>query len=288
MRSVVVTGASTGIGKASALRLDREGWRVFAGVRKESDGAALRAEASERLTTLLIDVTEGASISAMAAAIRDAVGGDGLHGLVNNAGIATGGVLEFVDLEELRRVLEVNVIGQLAVTQPLIPLLRQGRGRIVMMSSIAGRSATPLLGPYAASKHALEGMTDALRLELRPWGIHVALIQPGTIATPIWGKALSFAEGFMKNPSYPREAERLYGPLVEAMLKGLRQVKGIPPESVADAVFHALCARTPRTRYVVGRDARIRCWIERLPDRLRDRLMLGKIPRYGPPLGDGR
>ncbi|MHB1297483.1 MAG: SDR family oxidoreductase [Gemmatimonadaceae bacterium] len=287
MRSVVVTGASTGIGKACALRLDREGWRVFAGVRRETDGAALRAEASERLTTVMVDVTDGASITAMTAAVRTAVGDDGLHGLVNNAGIATGGVLEFVDLDELRRVLEVNVTGQLAVTQPLIPLLRQGRGRIVMMSSIAGRSATPLLGPYAASKHALEGMADAMRLELRPWGIHVALVQPGTIATPIWGKALAFAEGVMNKPSYPPEAERLYGPLVEAMLKGLKQVKGIPPESVADAVFNALSTGTPRTRYVVGRDARIRCWMERLPDRLRDRVMLGKMPRYGPALGEG-
>ncbi len=279
MKSVVITGASTGIGKACALWMDREGWRVFAGVRKESDGAALRAEASERLTPVFVDVTDAGSIASMAAEVKAAVGEEGLHGLVNNAGMATGGVLEFVDLNELRRVLEVNVTGQLAVTQPLIPLLRQGKGRIVMMSSIAGRSSTPLLGLYAASKHALEAITDALRLELHPWGIHVSSIQPGTIATPIWGKALSFAQDVL--PTYPPKALEFYGPLVEAMFKSLAKTKGIPAEAVAEVVFHALSAPTPKTRYVVGQDAKIRMWIERLPDRLRDRVMLGQMPKYG-------
>lgn len=279
MKSVVITGASTGIGKACALWMDREGWQVFAGVRKESDGAALQTEASERLTPVFVDVTDAASIAAMAAKVKEAVGDGGLHGLVNNAGMATGGVLEFVDVAELRRVLEVNVVGQVAVTQPLIPLLRQGKGRIVMMSSIAGRSSTPLLGLYAASKHALEAITDALRLELHPWGIHVSSIQPGTIATPIWGKALSFAQDVL--PTYPPRALELYGPLVEAMFKSLGKTKGIPAESVAEAVFHALTAPTPKTRYVIGQDAKIRMWIERLPDRLRDQVMIRRMPKYG-------
>ncbi len=161
----------------------------------------------------------------------------------------------------------------------LIPLLRQGKGRIVMMSSIAGRSSTPLLGLYAASKHALEAITDALRLELHPWGIHVSSIQPGTIATPIWGKALSFAQDVL--PTYPPTALEFYGPLVEAMFKSLAKTKGIPAEAVAEVVFHALTASTPKTRYVVGQDAKIRMWIERLPDRLRDRVMLGQMPKYG-------
>ncbi len=279
MKSVVITGASTGIGRACALRMERAGWRVFAGVRKGADGASLRAEASERLTPVFVDVTDATSIAAMAAEVRAALGDGGLHGLVNNAGMATGGVLEFVDLNELRRVLEVNVTGQLAVTQPLIPLLRRGKGRIVMMSSIAGRSSTPLLGLYAASKHALEALTDALRLELHPWGIHVSSIQPGTIATPIWGKALDFAKDVL--PTYPPKALELYGPLVEAMFKSLGKTKGIPAEAVAEAVFHALTAATPKTRYVVGQDAKVRMWIERLPDRWRDRVMLGQMPKYG-------
>jgi NAD(P)-dependent dehydrogenase (short-subunit alcohol dehydrogenase family) len=279
MRSVVVTGASTGIGKACALRLDREGWRVFATVRKASDAATLRAEGSAHLTPLLMDVTDAASIAAMATLVREAVGDAGLQGLVNNAGMATGGLLEVVDLNELRRVMEVNVVGQLAVTQPLIPLLRRGRGRVVMMSSISGRSALPLVGLYSASKHALEAITDALRLELHPWDIHVVSIQPGTIATPIWEKTLAFAEGVM--PSYPEATKRLYGPLIDAMLHRLRHVKGASVDSVADAVAHALTAARPRTRYVVGRDARLGIWLTRLPDRWRDRLILQALPRYG-------
>jgi len=281
MRSVVITGASTGIGKACALWMDREGWRVFAGVRKESDGAALRAEASERLTPVLVDVTDSASIAAMAAEVKVAVGDGGLHGLVNNAGMATGGVLEFVDMNELRRVLEVNVVGQLAVTQPLIPLLRQGKGRIVMMSSIAGFSSTPMIGLYAASKHALEALTDALRLELHPWGIQVSSVQPGTIATPIWGKALSYAEEVA--PQFPPEALRLYGPLFDALFDSLRKRAGggIPAETVAQAVCHALTAPKPKIRYIIGRSAKIRIWIERLPDRLRDRVMIRRMPKYG-------
>lgn len=275
----MVSGASSGIGRACALRLDRDGWRVFAGVRREADADMLRAESSARLVPVTLDVTDAASIAAMEETVRDAVGDEGLHGLVNNAGMATGGVLEVVDLNELRRVLEVNVTGQLAVTQPLIPLLRLARGRIVMMSSIAGRSSTPLMGLYAASKHALEALTDALRLELGPWGIHVVSIQPGTIETPIWGKALVFAE--RATPTYPAWAMKLYGPLVDAMLTGLRKVQGVPAAEVADAVARALTATTPRTRYVVGRDARVRVWIERLPDRLRDRVIRGRLPRFG-------
>lgn len=280
-KSVVITGASTGIGKACALWMDRAGWRVFAGVRKEADGEALSGEASERLVPVLVDVTDSASIAAMAEQVNAAVGDAGLDGLVNNAGMATGGVLEFVDLDELRRVLEVNVTGQVAVTQPLVPLLRRARGRIVMMSSMAGFSATPLLGLYAASKHALEAITDSLRLELHPWGIHVSSIQPGTIATPIWGKASALAQEIV--PTLPSRALELYGPLVEAMLKSLRKSNdaGIPADAVAEAVHHALTAPTPKTRYVVGQDANIRMWLERLPDRWRDRVMIGRMPKYG-------
>lgn len=284
-RTVVITGASTGIGRACALHMDRAGWRVFAGVRKEADAERLRQEASPKLTPVFVDVTDRASIAAMVEQVAAAVGDAGLDGLVNNAGMATGGVLEFVDIDELRRVLEVNVVGQLAVTQPLIPLLRKAPGRIVMMSSIAGRSSTPIMGLYAASKHAVEALVDALRLELHPWGIQVSSVQPGSIQTPIWEKALDFAEKVRE--TYPPEAWQLYGPLLEAMFKSLRNVKGIPPEAVAEVVHHALTAPTPKTRYVVGQDAKLRAWIERLPDRLRDRFILGRMPKYGGPLTGG-
>lgn len=279
MRAVVVTGASSGIGRSCALRLDAAGWCVFAGVRSAADGDALRAAASERLVPVQVDVTDADSVEQLASVVSAAVGADGLQGLVNNAGVATGGVLEAVDLGEFRRVLEVNVTGQLAVTQRLIPLLRRGRGRIVMMSSIAGRSATPIMGPYAASKHALEALTDTLRLELHPWGIHVSAVEPGVIATPIWAKALVTAEALLAR--YSMEMRKLYGPLIDAMIAGLGNIGGAPVELVSDAVMHALQAPRPKTRYVVGSDARMRVWIERLPDRLRDRVLLSRIPKYG-------
>lgn len=279
MRSVVVTGASSGIGRACALRLDAAGWRVFAGFRSTADGDSLRAVASERLVPVQVDVTDADSVQRLASVVTAAVGTNGLQGLVNNAGVATGGVLEAVDLAEFRRVLEVNVTGQLAVTQGLIPQLRAGRGRIVMMSSIAGRSATPIMGPYAASKHALEALTDTLRLELRPWGIHVSAIEPGIIATPIWAKALVTAETIVGR--YSTEVRRQYGPLIDAMLAGLSKIGGAPADLVSEAVMGALQAPCPKTRYVVGADARMRLWIERLPDRLRDRVLLSRIPKYG-------
>jgi NAD(P)-dependent dehydrogenase (short-subunit alcohol dehydrogenase family) len=235
--------------------------------------------ASERLVPVQVDVTDADSVQQLASVVTAAVGTNGLQGLVNNAGVATGGILEAVDLAEFRRVLEVNVTGQLAVTQRLIPLLRAGRGRIVMMSSIAGRSATPIMGPYAASKHALEALTDTLRLELHPWGIHVSAIEPGVIATPIWAKALVTAETIVGR--YSTDIRRQYGPLIDAMLAGLSKIGGAPAELVSDAVMHALQAPRPKTRYVVGSDARMRVWIERLPDRLRDRVLLSRIPKYG-------
>src|SRR6266568_4897165 len=161
--SVVVTGASTGIGEACALRLDRRGFRVFAGVRREVDGGALKQKASSRLTPILLDVTDASSIKSAAAAVVAALGEEGLSGLVNNAGIAIAGPLEFLPIDELRRQFEVNVIGQIAVTQAFLPLLRKGHGRIVNMGSIAGKSALPFTGPYCASKFALEALTDSLR-----------------------------------------------------------------------------------------------------------------------------
>ncbi len=282
MPTVVITGASTGIGRACALHLDREGWQVFAGVRSPAAADALRAAGSERLIPLSLDVTDPDAIAAMVEAVAREVGEAGLQGLVNNAGIAVGGVLEFMDLDAVRQMMEVNVVGALAVTQPLIPLLRRARGRIVMMSSIAGRSATPLVGAYAASKHALEALTDALRIELHPWGIQVSAVEPGNVTTPIWEKALAQAEEQLSRT--PAPIRRLYGPLLELGLRKIRRAaggRGTPPEAVARVVHHALTAARPRTRYLVGRDAVIQYWVERLPDRLRDRIVLSQLPQWG-------
>ena len=176
--------------------LDTQGFRVFAGVRLAPAGQELKRRASDRLTPVILDVTQADSIRTAAEAIGQAVGSDGLAGLVNNAGIVVAGPLELLPIEELRRQFEVNVIGNVAVTQALLPLLRQGRGRIVNMGSLNGVMAPPYFGPYSASKFALEALSDCLRVELRKWGISVSLIEPGSVKTPIWEKSRDSAEPF--------------------------------------------------------------------------------------------
>jgi len=273
-RTVVITGASTGIGEACALRMDRHGFHVFAGVRKEADGDALKEKASDKLTPVMLDVTDTAQIDAAAATVKAAVGEAGIAGLVNNAGISIAGPLEFLPLEDLRLQLEVNVIGQIAVTQAFMPLIRQGTGRVVNIGSIGGRMASPFIGPYSASKFAMEALTDSLRQELRPWGLHVSIVEPGSIATPIWGKAQVGADEMVAN--LPEEATMLYGEATTAMLKAVREFEeaAIPPDDVAKFVEHALTAKTPKTRYVVGRDAQVqRVLVKWAPDRVRDMLV---------------
>ncbi len=280
--AVVITGASTGIGEACALYLDQRGFHVFAGVRKSADGEALQQKASARLKPILIDVTQSETITTAAEAVTKAVGGVGVTGLVNNAGIAIGGPLEFLPIAELRRQLEVNVIGQVAVTQAFLPLLRAGRGRVINMSSISGRIAMPFFGPYASSKFALEALTDSLRLELLPWGIKVISIQPGAITTPIWEKSLAKANEI--SDKLPAEAHRLYGPRLTAVRQSARQSgeQGIPAEAVAEAVLHALTAKRPKLRYLVGQDAKAGALLVKLlPERLREWLVVRSSKRHG-------
>lgn len=266
---VVITGASSGIGEACAHHLAGLGFNVFAGVRKDADAQRI---AGPRVEPLMIDVADDASVAAAAEQVRGAVAGAGLAGLVNNAGIAVAGPLEFMPLGEFQRQLEVNVTGVLRSTQAMLPLIRQGgRGRIVNISSIGGRVAAPMVGPYAASKFAVEGLSDSLRRELRPWSIHVALIEPGAVATPIWDK--SIAAGDQIRAESPPEAEELYGEVIEAIRKQAHKnaVEGVPPQEVAEAVAHALTADKPKTRYLVGRDAKMRGPMAKLmPDRMMD------------------
>lgn len=205
-RAVVVTGASSGIGEACVLRLDGLGFRVFAGVRRQQDGDALRRKASERLAPVMLDVTDLLSAQSASDSVAAATGGVGLAGLVNNAGTAVAAPIEFLPLGELRRQLEVNVVGQIAVTQAFLPLLRQGSGRIMNIGSVSGRIASPLLGAYTASKFAMEGLTDTLRRELSPWGVAVSIVEPGRIATPIWEKSLKVADELLD--ALPRRATR--------------------------------------------------------------------------------
>lgn len=283
--TVVITGASTGIGEACALRLDRIGLRVFAGVRRNADGEALRQKASPRLTPLIIDVTDAGSIRSAKERVAADAGGGGIFGLVNNAGIAVAAPLEFVPLDELRTQLEVNVIGHVAVTQAFMPLLRVSRGRIVNIGSIGGRLATPLLGPYCASKFAMEAITDSLRMELRPWRMSVSIVEPGAIATPLWDRGTTRANEMERN--LPEEARALYADAIEAIRRAAaKQAEGaIPPDEVAKSVAHALLAKRPKTRYLVGRDARMEAVLKGLvPDRLMDRLILQQtgIPASAP------
>jgi NAD(P)-dependent dehydrogenase (short-subunit alcohol dehydrogenase family) len=255
----VITGASTGIGNACALELDRRGFRVFAGVRSESAAQELQAQASARLTPVRIDVTDVASIAAAAEIIAQSVGEAGLAGLVNNAGIAVSGPLEIVPIEALRRQLEVNVIGQVAVTQSLLPLLRKARGRVVNMSSISGGVAAPYLGPYSASKFAMEAITDTLRLELRSFGIHVSAVEPGPIER-------------LAQETSP-EILSLYEADLAAMRQAMEQSvrTAAPIDLVVRAVVHALTAKRPKTRYFLGWSvwASFKC-LKIVPDRLKD------------------
>jgi NAD(P)-dependent dehydrogenase (short-subunit alcohol dehydrogenase family) len=272
--TVLVTGASTGIGEATALHLKELGFDCVGAVRKQEDAERLR---SHGLRTVKLDVADHASIAAARAEL-----GDGpLAGLVNNAGIAVAGPLEFLPLDQLRLQLEINLVGQLAVTQRFLPSLRAARGRIVNLSSIGGRVALPLVGAYNASKFGLEAISDSLRRELLPQGVDVILIEPGGVRTPIWRKGNELADEIQQE--MPPEAEQLYGPLIEGVRRQtvkIAQKTGIEPREVAEVIGRALTAKRPRTRYLVGTDAKIRGPLAKVvPDRLMDRLIVRTITR---------
>jgi NAD(P)-dependent dehydrogenase (short-subunit alcohol dehydrogenase family) len=249
---VLVTGASSGIGRTTAERLAYCGYTVFAGVRNPDD-------APQGTTAVQLDVTDSQHVAQLKAL--------DLQALVNNAGIAVVGPVEFLELDELRRQLEVNAVGQVAVIQACLPALRRNRGRIINVSSISGRVALPLFGPYAASKFAFEALTDALRREVPE--IKVALIEPGSIATPIWHKTLEATE-------VTAEMRTHYGSLIDTIMQMAKEAPetGLPPEQVASTIVEALRARRPRTRYVIGREARITSALNRaLPGAAMDKLL---------------
>lgn len=278
--AVVVTGASSGIGEACVRRLAALGFQVFASVRKPEDGERLQREIPG-VTPLILDVTDAGSIAAATQTVQEATGERGLAGLVNNAGVAVPAPVEHQPIEDFRRQLDVNLVGQVAVTQAFLPQLRAARGRIVNMSSIGGKVAVPLLAAYAASKFGLEGFSDSLRRELRPWGIHVAVIEPGTIATPIWDKGI--ASGDVLEASMSDAAKRDYGPLIATVRTASEQGArtGLAPDAVAKDVAHALTAKRPRTRYLVGREAKSRALAARL---LGDRFIdaaVARVMRWG-------
>jgi NAD(P)-dependent dehydrogenase (short-subunit alcohol dehydrogenase family) len=253
--AVLVTGTSTGIGKTTALQLDRLGFSVFASVRNERDAQALCANASQRLTPVLMDVTDQPSIDHAREQVSQAVGRPGLAGLVNNAGVGFVSPLEFIPLNELRWMFEVNVFGLLAVTQAFLPLLRQARGRIVNISSTASLFVVPFHGPYSASKLAVNGLSNALRLELKPHGVQVSVVVCGSIQTPIWEKSDLLVDRISK--AFPPQAMELYGEPYRRLRAYFSRIgkAGVPPEAAARKIVHALTARRAHNTYYVGPDA---------------------------------
>jgi NAD(P)-dependent dehydrogenase (short-subunit alcohol dehydrogenase family) len=271
MRTILVTGASSGIGEATVHHLAGLGMRVFAAVRDPADGDALRTQAQSvgPVLPVVLDVRDGASIARAIDQVRAAVGSEGLAGLVNNAGEGVPGPLEMVDLAQLREQLEVNVVGQVAVTQAALPLLREARGRIVFVGSIGGKVAVQFAGPYNASKYAVEAIGDCLRQELAPDKIAVAIVEPGPISTGIWDKAAERIDDLLtRRPEVDRYRERLLN-LRESLQSA--DEKGGSPHHVAQVIAKALTASRPASRYPVGTAATlasaIKPWV---PDKVYD------------------
>jgi NAD(P)-dependent dehydrogenase (short-subunit alcohol dehydrogenase family) len=268
--TALITGASTGIGRATVLRLAASGWTVLAGVRKAADGEALTDAGGARVLPVELDVTDAAQIERAAERVGEIAPG-GLDALVNNAGSVVAGPLELLSLDELRRQFDVNFFAHVAVTQALIPALRRARGRIVLISSVGGLVTTPYMGPYHASKYALEAAGNSLRMELARSHVQVALVEPGSVATPIWEKHRDQADF-----DVPEELREQYGHVPAAMAKALQNTarRGIPPERVAQTIERALTSRRMRARYLVGRDAHVMVWASRLlPDLVFDRVV---------------
>lgn len=289
--TVVVTGASSGIGRACALELDRAGYHVFATVRQEKDAESLRQAASEHLTPVMMDVTNESSVASAAVAVAEAVGGIGLAGLVNNAGVGVPGPIELIATDDLRRQFEINVFGQVRVTQAFLPLIRLARGRIINIGSVGGQLTIPFGGALCSSKYALEAINDALRMELHPWGIHVVLVAPAGISTPAVDRLLQDGEAAVGR--FSLEGRRRYEQSFRTFLNTAvaREKKGSQPEVVARAVLTALTARRPRTRYPVGADATALTWLPRLlPTRWLDRVrfrLFGLPRKFGSQTDNG-
>lgn len=273
--AIFITGASSGIGKAIALDLAGRGVTVFVGVRKPGD-APESDDLPGQVHEILLDITSSSQIMQAADSIRQLLGRERLRAVVNNAGNAVGGPLEFVEIDQIRHQFEVNLFGQLAVTQAVLELIRaHGDGRVLFMSSTGGRIAAPFVGPYAASKHALNGMADSMRRELRPWNIQVSVLAPGAVATPIWDKANISMQDLMNQ--LPARAIELYGDALKGMHRYIAAIaagRSIPPEDVVRAVRHALYARHARTAYLIGMEARVGATLSTvLPARIFDVLL---------------
>lgn len=277
-KTVIITGASRGIGRASALFLDRLGFKIFAGVRKQEDADNLKMKSSGNLVPIILEITDSESIERAAREIASSVNDTGLYGLVNNAGIAVAGPLEFMPIARIREQFEINFIGHIAVTQAFLPLLRKGKGRIVNISSKEGLMAMPFLGPYCASKFALEAFSDTLRMELNQWNIPVSVVEPGNIATQIIERSIASAEECVRG--LPKHANELYESCFASARKTADKFikSAIPVDIVARTVTRALTDKNPKSRYTVGIDAKILSLMARiLPDWALDKIILKQM-----------
>ena len=265
--SVVVTGASSGIGEATALHLDEVCLRVFAGVRSDADGAALARRASERLQPIHLDVTDEESLAAAADLVSRETSGK-LYGLINNAGLSVNGPLELMPGDQVRKMMDVNVIGLMAVTRAFLPLIRAARGRIINISSGHGLLAIPDKSAYAASKFAVQAISDALRVELQPFGVHVSCLAVGKVETAVLGKIIDEREAMMRGAD--PEIVELYRPLIEFFDREVKNLPGIAPVEVARVVERTLTAVKPKAHALIGPGARKMKNLARLPVGLRD------------------
>jgi NAD(P)-dependent dehydrogenase (short-subunit alcohol dehydrogenase family) len=281
MRSVVITGASTGIGWATAKLLLDRGFRVFGSVRKKADADRLKGEFGANFIPLLFDVTNRTAVLAAAGEVRAALGGETLAGLVNNAGIAVAGPVLELSTDDFRRQMEVNVIGPIIATQAFGPLLgsdqqlKGPKGRIVMISSVAGKTGNPLSPAYSASKHAIEGLSESLRRELMLFGIDVIIVAPGAVKTPIWSKAEEVDISAYKNSPYFPALQK-----VRAFMLHLGEI-GLPAEKIAECVHEGLTAAHPKVRYQITPDPMRHLITTMLPKRMVDRIIakrLGLLP----------
>lgn len=277
MKSVVVTGSSTGIGWGATKVLIQRGFRVFGSVRKEADGERLQKEFGANFVPLKFDVTDAAAVNTAAEQVSAALGGETLAGLVNNAGIAVAGPLLYLKIDELRHQLEVNVTGQVIVTQAFAPLLGTDRsrkgapGRIVMISSVGGKNASPFMGPYNASKFAIEGLSESLRRELMLFGIDVIVVAPGAVATPIWAKAEEVDVSQYANTPYMTQLQKIRSYMLD------RGPKGLKPEVLGETIYTALTTANPKVRYVVTPDRLQEVMSAILPKRTMDNLIAGRL-----------
>ena len=277
-KTIVITGTSTGIGKASALHLDKMGFKVYACVRKQVDGDNLKMEASDRLTPIILDVTDEESINSAANIIEKETDGK-LFGLVNNAGVGIGGTLEVTPVKEIRKLIEVNVIGLLAVTKAFIPMLRKSKGRIINVGSTSSLLAFPGASAYSASKFAVRAITDSLRLELKSFGISVVLVAPGAVESEIWEKGKAYKIEMRKNVK--PEIAQLYTQLIKFGDKLNSELKKIPAIEVAKDVAHALTSEKPKLYYFVGKDAKGAAKATKFPKSFLDWIIMKRIQKLG-------